>query len=95
MREGTSGFWLSQTENELQIGYEDYGVGMFGGGDYEKTYIMDAANAKKFETALRKKYSGTLEAMVEEAFTRNFNDRAFATFCKKHRVQYETSSWIS
>ena len=38
MREGTSDFWVTQSDGKTGIGYEDYGVSQFGGGDLEKTY---------------------------------------------------------
>ena len=40
MREGTSGFWLTEQDGMISIGYEDYGVSEFGGGDFEKTYYL-------------------------------------------------------
>jgi len=95
MREGTSGFWITETNGALEIGYADYGVSEFGGGDFEKTYTLDAENAKKFVAALQKTYSGSLEEMIEAAFGRNFKDYEFHFFCRTHEIRFSSSSWTS
>ena len=93
MREGTSGFYVEQKNGRISIGYEDYGVSAFGGGDFEKTYYLDEENSKKFEIALKKGYRGSLEEMIEAAFGKNFNDSAFWDFCKKNGIEYSSSTW--
>ena len=95
MRESTSGFWLTENENGVVIGYADYGVGMFGGGDFEKNYILDGENAEKLRAALANEYVGSLEEMIEAAFSRNFSDRKFWDFCKRNGIEYSTSTWSS
>ena len=94
MREGTSGFWVEVKDGAISIGYEDYGVSQFGGGDYEKTYSMNKENSQKFVAALEKQYSGTLSEMIEAAFGKNFNDPVFWDFCKKNEIEYSSYSWI-
>ena len=59
MREGTSGFWVTETDGGIQIGYEDYGVSAFGGGNFERTYTLNKDNAQAFVSALKKEYDGT------------------------------------
>ena len=54
MREGTSGFWVEEKDNKISIGYEDYGVSQFGGGDFEKTYYLYEENSEKFVSELQK-----------------------------------------
>ena len=93
MREGTSGFYVEQKNGRISIGYEDYGVSAFGGGDFEKTYYLDEENSKKFEIALKKEYRGSLEEMIEAAFGKNFKDLAFWDFCKKNGIEYSSSTW--
>jgi len=93
MREGTSGFWVEKSDTGISIGYEDYGVSQFGGGNFEKTYYLDKDNSKRLENALKKEYTGTLEEMIEAAFTRSFNDRLFWDFCNRHGIDYSTSTW--
>lgn len=93
MREGTSGFWVDERNNKISIGYEDYGVSQFGGGDFEKTYYLDEENSKKFISALQKEHQGPLKEMIEAAFGRGFNDPKFQSFCKEHMIEYSSSTW--
>ena len=93
MREGTSGFWVEVKNNKISIGYEDYGVSRFGGGDFEKTYYLDEDNSKKFVSELQKEYSGSLEKMIEAAFGRGFSDPKFCDFCRNHGIEYSSSTW--
>jgi len=93
MREGTSGFWITENDGKISIGYEDYGVSEFGGGDFEKTYYLDEENSEKFVSALKREYQGTLKEMVEAAFTKNFKDSVFWDFCKKNGIEYSSSTW--
>ena len=93
MREGTSGFWVIKKRGTISIGYEDYGVSEFGGGDFEKTYYLDKENAKKFVRALKKEYHGSLKKMIREAFGENFSDPDFWNFCKENGITYTDSTW--
>ena len=93
MRKGTSGFWVRVKGGSISIGYEDYGVSEFGGGDFEKTYTLSKENSEKLITALKEEYTGTLREMLEAAFTRNFDDPLFCEFCKKHGIEYTSSTW--
>ena len=93
MREGTSGFWVEIKDDGISIGYEDYGVSEFGGGDFERTYYIKGENAERFISALQKEYVGTLEEMIEAAFGKSFNDPAFWDFCKKNGIEYSSSTW--
>ena len=93
MREGTSGFWVTEKDGAISIGYEDYGVSQFGGGDFEKTYYLDKENSQKLVAELQKEYAGSLEEMLEAAFSRNFKDSEFWAFCKKHGIKYSSSTW--
>ena len=95
MREGTSGFWVEKKRSGISIGYEDYGVSEFGGGDFEKTYYLDKENSKKFVKALKKEYKGSLKKMIEEAFGTNFCDPDFWEFCRKNDIKYTYSTWSS
>ena len=93
MREGTSGFWYTERDGAIEIGYTDFGVSQFGGGDFERTYYLDKENSEKFLAALGKEYSGTPEKMIEAAFGKNFNDALFWEFCKKNGIEYSSSTW--
>lgn len=95
MRQGTSGVWVADTKNKIQIGYEDYGVGMFGGGDFECTYTLTDENAKKFREQISKIHNGSLEQAVRAVFGENFSDSLFVEFCKKNDIEYSKSTWTS
>jgi len=93
MREGTSGFWIEKKRGAISIGYADYGVSEFGGGDFERTYYLNKENSRRLVAALRREHRGSLEKMLEEAFGRSFNDSAFWDFCKREGIDYSTSTW--
>ncbi len=93
MREGTSGFWVTQTPQGIRIGYTDFGVSQFGGGDFERTYSMSVENSNRFVAALEKEYQGSLEEMIEAAFGRGFKDPLFWEFCKAHGIEYSSTTW--
>lgn len=93
MREGTSGFWLEEKHGKITIGYEDYKVSEFGGGDFERTYYLDTENAKKLKAALKKEYKGSLKEMLTAAFGIHFKDPAFWSFCKENGIEYSSSTW--
>ena len=93
MREGTSGFWVTEADGQISIGYADYGVSEFGGGDFEKTYYLNRENAQKLVAALKKEHRGSLKDMIEAAFGRGFSDPKFWDFCKKHGIEYSSSTW--
>ena len=93
MRESTSGFWVEEKDGRISIGYADYGVSQFGGGDFEKTYYLDLENSQRLLSALREQYSGTLKEMIEAAFGKGFNDPLFWDFCKNNEIHYDYSTW--
>ena len=93
MREGTSGFSVTKKAGKITIEYVDFGVSEFGGTDFEKTYYLDKENSKKFVAVLKKEYKGSLDSMIEQAFTRNFSDRLFWDFCKQNNITYSSSTW--
>ena len=96
MRKGTSGFWLKEKDDgSISIGYEDYGVSEFGGGDYEQTYDLDIENTLKLKRVLQTTYNGSLEEMIEAAFGKEFSDKKFWSICKENNIEYTQSSWIS
>ena len=93
MRESTSGFWVTETDGRISIGYADYGVSEFGGGDFERTYYLNRENSQKLISELQKEYQGSPEDMIEAAFGRGFNDSKFWDFCKKRGIEYSSSTW--
>ena len=95
MRTGTSGVLVEKKQGRISIGYVDFGVSQFGGGDFEKTYYLDIDNSKKLVCALKKQYKGKLKKMIEEAFGENFSDTKFIEFCKSNEIEYTSSTWTS
>ena len=95
MREGTSGVMVTENDGRITIEYVDFGVSEFGGGDFEKSYYLDKKNSEKFVNELKKEYNGTLKEMIEAAFGKNFKDPIFWDFCKKHEIEYSSSTWSS
>ena len=95
MRKGTSGVWVAETEDKIQIGYEDYGVSQFGGADFECTYTLTGEYAIKFRNELAKVHTGSLEEVVRAVFSEEFSDNQFVEFCKKNNIEYSQSTWIS
>lgn len=95
MRKGTSGVWVNESDNKIQIGYEDYGVSEFGGGDFECTYTLTDEHAIKFRSELAKAFIGPLEEAVRIVFGENFNDNLFTEFCRKNNIEYSQSTWTS
>ncbi len=93
MREGTSGFWVTEDNGRISIGYEDYGVSQFGGGNFEMTYRLDEENSQRLVAELRKEYRGTLGEMIEAAFGKNFRDPDFRSFCRERAIEYSSFSW--
>ena len=93
MREGTSGFLVTENESGIRIEYVDFAVSQFGGGDFERTYYLNKENAKKLVAALQKEYQGTLDQMIEAAFGRGFQDPKFWDFCKTNGIEYSSSTW--
>ena len=93
MREGTSGVWVNDIDGAISIGYEDYGVSQFGGGNFERTYYLNKENSKKLLLALQKEHTGSLREMIEAAFGKNFKDSLFWEFCKANGIEYTSSTW--
>ena len=93
MREGTSGFYVTENNGKISIEYTDFYVTEFGDHDFERTYYFDEENSKKFVSELKKEYEGSLDEMIEAAFGRGFNDAKFWEFCKSRSIEYSSSTW--
>ncbi|MCH5163162.1 MAG: hypothetical protein J1G38_06710 [Clostridiales bacterium] len=96
MREGTSGPMLTEnSDGSITIVVVDYGVGFFGGGDWESTYRFDKKNAEQLFSALEEKYGGTHKEMLVAAFGETFKIPEFEMFCKEHGIEYSHTTWTS
>ena len=96
MREDTSGLLLYEKEDGgIELGYCDYGVGEFGGGDYDVTYQLDKANADKLRAYFSKKKGGSLKEKMVAEFGKNLSEEKLRKALKKLGVEYLRDSWIS
>ena len=92
----TSGIQVTEFDDgRVELFYADYGVGMFGDGEFECTYYLNAENAQKLRAALEAQYTGSLQDMVVAAFTWKFKGSLFRAFCKEHDIDYRESFWSS
>ena len=92
----TSGIMVQETLDGLVLQYADYDVEVLHAREYEATYTLDKENSKKFIQALKdENYTGSVQEMVEKAFTKVFSVNEFNKFCKKYDIHYEFSSWTS
>ena len=82
------------TEKEdgtIELFFANRNIDAIGGGDFICTYKFDDENSARFRSELTKLYSGSLQEMVEEAFTERFNLYDFYVFCKKHGIVFDKS----
>lgn len=90
----TSGILLEEkADGSIQVGYVDYNVGFFGGGDYESFYNLDKDNAERLRTYLRELGFFDLRKGLTAVVGENFNDKKFQDCCKEANVQYQHTSW--
>ena len=83
------------TDGSIRILYEDYGVEMFGGGDYEATYVLDSENRKLLEDYLKDSGNqGALEEMLISEFGKSLEKKSFAAVCDANGIKYELNTWI-
>ncbi len=97
MRKGTSGLLLTENaDGSLRVEYVDYGVGFFGGGDYEVWYTIDTENAQKLRDYLsQKRAKGTLQEQMKAEFGKNLSEKKFQGVCRRLGVELERNSWVS
>ncbi|MDI9541121.1 MAG: hypothetical protein QM204_06625 [Bacillota bacterium] len=85
----TSGLFLSYNEDgSVILGYEDYGVDIFDGYDYEVNYRLDKSNFKLLCKCLNLTANERVEDLLIKKFGYNFDSIAFETFCKQHKIVY-------
>lgn len=86
---------VKDSETTLSISCVDYNVEVFGGADYEFTYIFDRINRKKLMDVLQANgLSGTLSEMIIEKFGEHLELCGVSAFCDQHQIKYETHSRI-
>ena len=91
----TSGLLFTELDSGgVMLEIVDYNVGFFGGGDYERRYYINKADAEKLEACLKLKHSGSLEEMLIKEFTKEFRIRDFQAFCKENNIKYTVDTWF-
>jgi hypothetical protein len=83
-----------RSDGSASIGYEDYGVDVFDGCDYEVTYLLDKEN---FELLLKHlSISSPIGAKYDliNEFGEQFDSIKFEDFCKKHGIKYDRNIHI-
>ena len=86
---------VKNSETTLSISCVDYNVEVFGGADYEFTYIFDHTNRKKLTDVLQANgLSGSLSEMIIKKFGEHLELCGVSTFCDQHQIKYETHSHI-
>ncbi len=89
-------FWIrSLPDGGTRIGYEDYGVACFGGGDYEANYTLDRENTELLVRKLSAGHTGTLRQMLEEEFGACREKKSFQMWLDANGIRYELFTWIS
>lgn len=87
-RQATSGMIFDcRSDGGIRVGYEDYGVEFFDGGDFECYYTLDAANADALSLALETDREG-LEKKLGEFVGEDFDSEKFEKFCKERGIVY-------
>lgn len=96
MRKGTSGLLLYESrDGGMEIGYCDYGVGFFGGGDYDVTYRIDKENANKLREHFGGKKGKRLKEKMIAEFGENLSEEKLLKALKELGVEYIRDSWVS
>lgn len=90
----TSGILLEENaDGSIRIGYVDYNVEFFGGGDYESFYTLDKENADKLKTYVsRLGFADFLKGLTSVVGER-FSDRKFQDCCAVAEAKYEHITW--
>lgn len=91
----TSGLLFSiNPDGSAELGYEDYGVDVFGGGDIEVMYRLDKRNFKYFKQFLEEEQNEPIHKAVVSAFGRNFDSMKFEEYCKRHDLEFSKNVHI-
>lgn len=96
-RKGTSGLLLTENKDgSLRLEYVDYGVGFFGGGDYEVWYEVDKQDADKLRAYFTEKYgAGDLKTQMKKEFGENLSEPLFHKLCNELGVYAKRNAWTS
>mgnify|MGYP000941133607 FL=1 len=85
----TSGLLFTHCpDGSASLGYEDYGVEIFGGADYEVPYLLDTANLNKLLNCLGTSMDKNTKNVLIEKFGERFDSNQFEQFCQSHEIVF-------
>lgn len=91
----TSGLlYTKNADGSMRVEYVDYGVGAFGGGDFESIYELDKQNADKPGAYIRALGYSDMKAGLKAVFSEKFSDNKFYAVCKEQGIEYEHYTWF-
>lgn len=82
-------------DQSASIGYEDYGVEIFDGSDYEVTYHLDPQNLLLLLESLNCSLDSNIKKRLIEVFTAQFDTKKIEEHCKNHNIAFSKNIWIS
>ena len=92
----TSGLLLIENnDGSLEIGYNDYNVEFFGGGDYDVSYTIEKKDAIILKEYLSTKHKGTLKEMLICEIGKNMSEIKFKKLLNTLNICPRRDSWIS
>ncbi len=92
-RRGTSGMIFElNNDGTLRVGYEDYGVDFFGGGDFECYYTFERDCVDKLCVALGTDRDG-LEKTLGEFVGEDFDSPRLEKLCKDNDITYSRMTY--
>lgn len=92
----TSGWLFTHyPDGSASLGYEDYGVEIFGGADYEVPYLLDKANFNKLLNYLGTSIDKNTKNVLIEKFGERFDSNQFEQFCQSHKIVFGWNIHIS
>lgn len=91
----TSGLLFTQNpDGTAEIGYEDYGVEFFDGGDIEVRYHLDKKNFKYFKQFIEEEQNEPISKALVSVFGKNFDSMKFEEYCKRHDLEFSKNVHI-
>ena len=89
MKETSSVQVTVKEDGSVELYFASLNIDAVGGDDFKCVYIFDGENSAKFSRALKKIYDGSMQQMVESAFTKTFNLYEFYKFCILNGIDFE------
>ena len=80
-------------DGTVNLGYNDYQEGPFG-GSVEISYTLHKAEFEKLLTAIGYLGDGDVEAALQAYFGVHMDKVPFSAWCKDHQIHCESFTWI-